>query len=72
MKMEVDMEIRLDVDEGKVERDTQNTLIWKIMAERVLNRKGVLGVLQNMWNSKEVKAIKKIRANMYAVSFVNR
>ena len=52
MKMEVDMEIRLDVDEGKVERDTQNTLIGKIMAERVLNRKGVLGVLQNMWNSK--------------------
>ena len=40
------MEISLDVDRGKVERDTQCTFIGKIMAERVLIRKRCWGFIE--------------------------
>ena len=71
--MEEDVEIELEVDRSCVERETQFTLVGKILAKKTLNKRGVMRVLQNTWSTKEVKVIKELGVNLYAIfSKVNR
>ena len=66
------MEISLERDSCSVERETQYTLVGKILTEKMLNRRGIMGVLQSMWLKKEVKVIKEMSVNLYAISFTNK
>ncbi|XWS57277.1 hypothetical protein CRYUN_Cryun09bG0160100 [Craigia yunnanensis] len=70
--MEVDLEIELEVDRRCVERETQFTLVGKILAEKIMNKIGVMGVLQSTWSTKKVKVIKELGVNLYAISFWNK
>ena len=66
------MEISLERNSCSAERETQYTLVGKILTEKMLNRRGIMGVLQSMWSKKEVKVIKEMSVNLYAISFTNK
>ena len=57
------------MDYSWLERETQFTLVEKILVEKILNRRGVMGILQNTWSKKEVKVIKELGVNLFAISF---
>ena len=46
----MDLEINLESGREEVIRATQFTLIGKILTGRNLNKKGVMGVLKNVWS----------------------
>ena len=65
--MEVDLEIELKSGREELIRITQFTLVGKLLTSRLLNKKGVIGVLKNVWTAKEVVEIREISGNLYAI-----
>ncbi|XVE86659.1 hypothetical protein DITRI_Ditri18aG0052300 [Diplodiscus trichospermus] len=67
----MDLEIKLEVDKGSLERGTEYSLVGKLITERFLKRRGILGVLQSTWR-REVQAIKEVGLKKYMLSFKDR
>lgn len=68
----MDLEINLESGREEVIRATQFTLIGKILTGRNLNKKGVMGVLKNVWSVQEVVEIREMSGNLYAISFADK
>ncbi|XVE61302.1 hypothetical protein DITRI_Ditri06bG0029100 [Diplodiscus trichospermus] len=69
--MEKDLVISLESDKERLGRDTEFWLVGKLIADIILNRRRVIGVIQSIWK-REVKAIKKVEANTYMISFKDK
>lgn len=48
---------------------SKSTLIGKILADRLLFKRGVIGVLRSMWSEEVVSDIRELAANTYSISF---
>ena len=68
----MDLEINLKSEREEVIRATQFTLIGKMLTGRNLNKKGVMGVLKNVWSVQEVVEIREMSGNLYAISFADK
>ena len=67
--MNTEMEIELEPEKEEVARATQYTLVRKILETKVLNKKGVMKEIRNIWTGKEVVAVREMDGNLYAISF---
>ncbi|OMP11181.1 hypothetical protein COLO4_03978 [Corchorus olitorius] len=61
--------IEEDEDESVVRSLSKSTLIGKILADRLLFKRGVIGVLRSMWSEEVVSDIRELAANTYSISF---
>ena len=65
------MEIKLEVEREEITRATQYTLVGKILANKMLNKKRVMRVIRNIWTEKEVVAVKELEGNLYGLFCLN-
>ncbi|OMP08294.1 hypothetical protein COLO4_06602 [Corchorus olitorius] len=70
--MAEDLEIVLETQEEGVREATKFTVIGKILTEKPLNRRGVVGVIQSTWPRKEIVAVREMGSNLYAISFASQ
>ncbi|OMP01297.1 hypothetical protein COLO4_12010 [Corchorus olitorius] len=64
-----DLEIHLVEDDSVVENLSKSTLIGKIIADRLVSKRGVIGVLRSMWSEEAVTDIRELAANTYSLCF---
>ncbi|XVE52184.1 hypothetical protein DITRI_Ditri02bG0102600 [Diplodiscus trichospermus] len=66
--------IEIDLEEGD-ERNlklSKNVGVRFILADRVLNRRGVLGILKGIWLEKIAPCVKEVNRNKYVISFATK
>ncbi|OMO96966.1 hypothetical protein CCACVL1_04733 [Corchorus capsularis] len=69
--MEKDLEIELDVDQEEVGNAMRCALMGKIITNRVLSKRGVIGILQSIWSPKDLIEVREIGNNVYGLLFSN-
>ena len=65
----MEVEIELEAKREEIVRATQYTLVRKILVNKMLNKKGVMRVIRNIWTGKEGVAVRELEGNLYAISF---
>ncbi|OMO50335.1 hypothetical protein COLO4_38125 [Corchorus olitorius] len=63
------IEIVLEEAKEEVVVVMRYALIGKIVADRALNRRGVLNVLRSIWGSKDLEDVRELGKNLYGLSF---
>ncbi|OMO52400.1 hypothetical protein COLO4_37225 [Corchorus olitorius] len=69
--MDNDLEIVLDVNQEEVGNAMRCALMGKIITDRVLNKRGVIGILQSIWSPKDLIEVREIGSNLYGLLFSN-
>ncbi|OMO63616.1 hypothetical protein CCACVL1_22382 [Corchorus capsularis] len=70
--MEDLLTVELDFEKEVIRETTQFGLIGKIIADRVLNRKGVRNIIQSIWPAKALLKVFDLGPNLYGFSFADR
>ncbi|OMO67492.1 reverse transcriptase [Corchorus capsularis] len=63
------MEIQLEEGDDWSLTLTRFMVVGKIIANRVLNRRGVVSILRGIWSEEVAPCIREIKENMYSISF---
>ncbi|XWS65106.1 hypothetical protein CRYUN_Cryun05aG0062500 [Craigia yunnanensis] len=70
--MKLGMEDQVIKQEKRDERSvavSRCSIIGKIVADRMVNRKGVLNILKGIWPVEVAPVISEVRSNKYGISF---
>ena len=63
------MEISLECAGENVMEETRFLVIGKIVADKILNRRGVMAILRGLWTDEVVYGIREMGMNRYSISF---
>ncbi|OMO75565.1 Endonuclease/exonuclease/phosphatase [Corchorus olitorius] len=64
-----DLEICLESKGAEVKEATRFMVVGKVLAEKPVNRRGVLSVLANMWYGKDAPTIREFGSNIFGFAF---
>ncbi|OMO97767.1 hypothetical protein CCACVL1_04463 [Corchorus capsularis] len=70
--MEDELIVELEAAKDEIKEATQFGLIGKVIADRILNKKGVMNVLQSIWPKKVLLKVFDLGPNLYGFSFADR
>ncbi|OMP10436.1 hypothetical protein COLO4_04510, partial [Corchorus olitorius] len=70
--LEDELIVELEAAKDEIQEATQFGLIGKIIADRILNKRGVMNVLQTIWPKKVLQKVFDLRPNLCGFSFADR
>ncbi|OMO50989.1 reverse transcriptase [Corchorus capsularis] len=64
--------VELEVSREEIQATTEYGLIGKVIVDRILNKRGVMNVLQAIWPIKVLQRVFDLGPNLYGFSFADR
>ncbi|KAH1115075.1 hypothetical protein J1N35_008453 [Gossypium stocksii] len=64
-----ELEISLEGGDGGCSNLTRFMVARKIHSEKILNWKGVLSILKDIWSGDDILCVREVEGNIYAISF---